>query len=168
MCSTFRIKAGRILNVHNHEKMNIIYLRAHSYPPNSCRSNPNLWLELSLNFVSLLFTQLRYNLPLSPTRWRDDWNNSWDPWRRDQGHDTTMSKEMDWMNEKKAGDMAIIWGKYIIQTVDGASPEWKCVMIFFHVEYIICTRLMTVKWDMQQKHGSPPRVMRNTGNYIQM
>lgn len=35
----------------------------------------------------------------------------------------------------------------------------------FHFKYIIRTRLMTVKWDMQQKHGSPPRVMGNRGNY---
>lgn len=36
----------------------------------------------------------------------------------------------------------------------------------FHMKYIICTKLMTVKWDMQQKHGSPPRVMRNSGSYF--
>lgn len=27
----------------------------------------------------------------------------------------------------------------------------------FHMKYIICTKLMTVKWDMQQKHGIPSK-----------
>lgn len=27
-----------------------------------------------------------------------------------------------------------------------------------HTKYITCTKVMSVKWDMQQKHGSPPRV----------
>lgn len=34
--------------------------------------------------------------------------------------------------------------------------------LFLRAKYVICTRLMTVKWDMQQKHGSPPRVARKS------
>lgn len=57
----------------------------------------------------------------------------------------------------KRGDdwMAIALGK--IHDADG----------FYRTKYIIFAKLMTVKWDMQQKHGSPPKVMRKSSCYFE-
>lgn len=40
------------------------------------------------------------------------------------------------------------------------------LFFFFQTKYFICAKMMTVKWDMQQKHGSPPRIVRNSSCYF--
>lgn len=79
------------------------------------------------------------------------------PWHTCQEDISSMKQRDDGMDEKKSGGDS-----------GGGGCGWMSVTagvlngLFLRAKYVICTRLMTVKWDMQQKHGSPPRVARKS------
>lgn len=80
------------------------------------------------------------------------------PWRECQEHLSSVKRRDDWMDEQKSGGGG----------GGSGGGGWMSVLaavlngLFLRAKYVICTRLMTVKWDMQQKHGSPPRVARKS------
>ncbi len=79
-------------------------------------------------------------------------------WRRDREHHG--GDGMDGWKDGIAGWPLLLGKKYRMQL-------W-CWWWLSRTKYIICTKLMTVKWDMQQKHGSPPRVMKKKKQLVWM
>lgn len=101
--------------------------------------------------MPLAFNQLLYNLDNFKKKGCHEHR------RRGRGHHSDDKWRDKWRDE---------WMDRVVITSWSHIMELRCWWWFVHTKYIICTKLMTVKWDMQQKHGSPPRVTRKSSSYL--